>query len=124
MLYTTFKKFTGHQPSWLQKVLNHLWTHLYLAWKVRYADLHGIVAADNQEAKRKAKLKPPIVALYQTAATLNYLDKRLFELPLDKQLDLKSHEATNGLDQRGHTNRLAMQSRSCRQALKDPVRHP
>ena len=45
------KKSTGQR--WLQKVLNHLCTHLYLAWKLRNADLHGIDAAD-QEAKRKA----------------------------------------------------------------------
>jgi hypothetical protein len=43
-------------------------------------------------AKRKAKLRPAIVALYQTADKLDYLDKRLFELPLDKRLELKSHE--------------------------------
>ena len=64
-----------------------------LAWKLRNADLHGIKAAD-QEAKRKAKLKPAIMALYQTAATLDYLDKRLFELPLLARLDLKSYEQT------------------------------
>jgi hypothetical protein len=85
------KKFTGQR--WLQKVLNHIWTHLYMAWKLRNADLHGIDAAD-QEAKRQAKLKPAIVALYETAATLPYLDKRLFELPLIDRLDLKSHEQT------------------------------
>ena len=83
------KKFTGQR--WLQKVLHHLWSHLYLAWKLRNADLHGIDAAD-QEAKRKAKLKPAIVALYKTAEKLDYLDKRLFDLTLEVRLGLKSHE--------------------------------
>ena len=55
------KKFTSQR--WLQKVLNHLWTHLYLTWKLRNTDLHDIDAAD-QEVKRKAKLKPATVALY------------------------------------------------------------
>ena len=64
---------------------------------VRNADLHGIDAAD-QEAKRKARLKPAIVALYQTAAMLDYLDKRLFELPLLARLDLKSHEQTTWIN--------------------------
>jgi hypothetical protein len=85
------KKFTGQR--WLKKVINHLWTHLYMAWKLRNEDLHGVDAAD-KEAKRQAKLKPAIVALYQAADKLDYLDKRLFELTLDKRLDTKSHEQT------------------------------
>jgi hypothetical protein len=46
-----------------------LWTHLYLAWKLRNADLHGIDKAD-QELKHKAKLRPAIVALCTAAAKL------------------------------------------------------
>ena len=38
------KQFTGQ--CWLQKVLHHLWTHLYMAWKLKNANLHGIDAAD------------------------------------------------------------------------------
>ena len=46
-----------------------------------------------QEAKRNARLQPAVVvALCQAAAKLDCLGKRLFELPLDKQPDLKSHE--------------------------------
>ena len=52
-----------------------------MAWKLRNADLHGIDSAD-QEAKRNAKLKPAIVALYKTSEKLDYLDKCLFDLPL------------------------------------------
>jgi hypothetical protein len=66
---------------WLQKVLHHLQTHLCSAWKLCNADLHGIDKAD-QELKRKAKLRPAIVALCAAAAQLNYLDKRIFDLPL------------------------------------------
>jgi hypothetical protein len=89
---TTPTKSTGQH--WLQKVLNHLWTHRHMAWKLRYADLHGIDATDH-EAKRKAKLKPAIVDLYKTVAKLDYLDKRLFDLPLlARLLGLKSHEQT------------------------------
>ena len=83
------KKLTGER--WLHKVLHHLWSHLYTAWKQRNADLHGLDTAD-QERKRKAKLKPAIVALYNTAASLDYLDKRLFTLPLSERLTLRSHE--------------------------------
>ena len=82
---------TNSGSGWLKKVLHHIWSHLYAAWLLRNADLHGIDKAD-QEAKRKAKLRPAIVALYQTSATLTYLDKRLFALPLDKRLDLNSSE--------------------------------
>jgi hypothetical protein len=64
---------------WLQKVLHHLWTHLCSAWKLRNANLHRIDKAD-QELKRKAKLRPAIVALCT-------LDKRIFDLPLDTRLD-------------------------------------
>jgi hypothetical protein len=71
---------------WLQKVLPHLWTHLCLAWKLRNGDLHGIDKAD-QEAKRKAKLQPAIIALCLAAAKLDYLDKCLFNLTLLKRLD-------------------------------------
>ena len=53
------KKFTGQR--WLKQVLHHLWTHLCLAWKLRNADLHGIDSKD-QEEKRKAKLRPAVVA--------------------------------------------------------------
>jgi hypothetical protein len=73
------EKITG--PRWLEHVLFHLWTSLYLAWKLRNADLHGIDKAD-RERKSKAKLRPQVVALYQKAASLNYLDKRLFALTL------------------------------------------
>jgi hypothetical protein len=80
--------------GWLKKVLHHIWSHLYIAWKLRNADLHGIDKAD-QEAKSKAKLRPAIIALYQTSATLDYLDKRLFALDLDKRLaDTSSSEQT------------------------------
>ena len=85
------KNVTGKR--WLQQVINRIWTHLYLAWRLRDADLHSIDAVD-QEAKCKAKLKPAIVALYETSASLDYLDRRFFKLPLDKRLDLKSHEQT------------------------------
>ena len=65
------KNFTGQH--WLQKVRNHLWTHLSLAWYFHSADLRGIDAAD-QEAKRKAKLKPAVVEgslqVYQEQARL------------------------------------------------------
>jgi hypothetical protein len=71
---------------WLQKVLHPLWTHLCSAWKLRNPDLHGIDKAD-QELKRKAKLHPAIVALCTAAAQLTYLDKRIFDLPLDTRLD-------------------------------------
>jgi hypothetical protein len=83
------KKFTGDR--WLQKVLHHLWTQLYRAWKQRNTDLHGVDKAD-QELKRKAKLQPAIVALYMTAATLDYLDRRLFDLTLKQRLGQNSHE--------------------------------
>jgi hypothetical protein len=83
------EKFTG--PRWLEHVLFHLWTSLYLAWKLRNADLHGIDTAD-RERKSKAKLRPQVVALYQKAASLNYLDKRLFALDLDDRLGLRSSE--------------------------------
>jgi hypothetical protein len=53
---------------------------------LRNADLHGIDKAD-QELKRKAKLRPAIVALHTAPAQLTYLDKRIFDLPLDTRLD-------------------------------------
>ena len=99
------KKFTGKR--WLQQVINHIWTHLYLAWKLRNADLHGIDAAD-QEAKRKAKLRPEIVALYESGKKLNYLDRRIFDLPLDKRLGLKSHEQTAWINLHTPTVRQAL----------------
>jgi hypothetical protein len=67
-----FRLLTGQR--WLQKVLNHLWTHLCLAWKLQNADLHGVNTAD-QKAKREAKLKPAIVALHKTANKPDCLDK-------------------------------------------------
>lgn len=51
---------------WLQKDINYLWTHLYMAWKLINTNLHGINVA-NQGAKRNAKLITTIAALYQTA---------------------------------------------------------
>jgi hypothetical protein len=54
---------------------------MHLAWKLLNADPHGIDKAD-QEAKRKAKLRPAIVALHAAADKLDYLDKRLFEITL------------------------------------------
>ena len=69
-----------------------------MAWKPRNVNLHGVDSAD-QEAKRKAKLKPAIIALHKTAAKLNELDKRLFHLPvLAPRLGLKSHEQTAWID--------------------------
>jgi hypothetical protein len=62
-----------------------------LAWKLRNADLHGIDTAD-RERKSKAKLRPQVVALYQKAASLNYLDKHLFALDLDDRFGLRSSE--------------------------------
>jgi hypothetical protein len=53
---------------------------------LRNDDLHGIDKAD-QELKRKAKLRPAIVALCTAAAQLTYLDKHIFDLPLDTRLD-------------------------------------
>ena len=66
---TSSKKFIGQR--WLQKVLNHLWTHLCMAGKHHNTSRYGIDLAD-QEAKRKAKLKPTIVALYKTAKARRY----------------------------------------------------
>jgi hypothetical protein len=57
---------------WLQKILNHIWTNLYQAWKLRNTDLHGLDAA--------------------CAAHLDYMDKRLFEIPLVDRLLAKSRE--------------------------------
>ena len=68
-----------------------VWTHAHLACKLRNADLHGIDSKD-QEEKRKAKLRPAVVALCEAAAKLDCLDRRLFELPLKDRLLLKSHE--------------------------------
>ena len=68
------KKFTGQR--WLKQVLNHLWTHLHLAWKLRNANMHGIA----------------VVALCAAAAKLDCLDRQLFEMPLTARLLLKSHE--------------------------------
>ena len=99
------KKFTDKR--WLQKVINHIWTHLYLAWKLRNIDLHGIDAVD-QEAKRKAKLKPAIVALYEAGKKLTYLDRCIFELPLLARLDHKSHEQTAWIDLHTPTFRQAL----------------
>ena len=56
----------------------------------------------NREQKRKAKLKPAIVALYKTTTKLDNLDQRLFALPLAARLaahlaarlNLRSHEQT------------------------------
>jgi hypothetical protein len=78
--------------SWLQKVLNHLWSHLYLAcWKLRnHTDLHD--GSTRRIENRNAKLKPAIVALYKTAEKLDYLDTRLFTLPLVDRPTQKSSE--------------------------------
>ena len=73
------KRFAGQR--WLQKVLNYLWRHPHVAWKLRKANLHGVNDA-NQEAKRKAKLSPAIVALSKIAEKSDCLNKRLFDLPL------------------------------------------
>jgi hypothetical protein len=79
---------------WLQKVLNHLWTHPCLAWKLRNANLHCIDTAD-QEAKRKAELKLAIVALHKAADKPDCFDERLFEAPILTRLDdHKSHDQT------------------------------
>jgi hypothetical protein len=59
---------------WLQRVINHIWTHLYKAWTLRNADLHVINTTD-KEMKRKARLHPTIVALYKTANKIDYMDK-------------------------------------------------
>jgi hypothetical protein len=82
-------KFPG--SIWLKKVLHHLWSHLYTAWKLRNADLHGIDAADKEA---KAKLRPAIVALYSTAASLPFLDRRLFDKDLTERLNQRSREQT------------------------------
>ena len=68
-----------------------------MAWKVRNPDLHGI-NADDQEAKRKAKLKPAIAALYKTADKRDYLDKRIFDLPLLERLGLNPVYLNGRLD--------------------------
>jgi hypothetical protein len=83
------KKFTG--ARWLKKVINLIWNHLYRAWKLRNADLHGVDSAD-KELKATAKLRPAIVALYDSAAHLDYMDKRMFELPLQDRLRARSTE--------------------------------
>jgi hypothetical protein len=99
-------KFTGQR--WLQKVLHHVWTHLCMAWTLRDADLHGIDAA-NQEAKRKAKLKPDTIALCAKADKLMNLDKRLFEMPLELRLTkTKSKEQSAWINVVSPTVRTAM----------------
>jgi hypothetical protein len=99
-------KFAGQRC--LQKVLHHVWTHLHMAWTLRDADLHGIDAAD-QEAKRKAKLKPDIVALCAKADKLLHLNKRLLEMPLELQLTkTKSKEQLAWINVVSPTLRTAM----------------
>jgi hypothetical protein len=92
--------------SRLKKVSHHLWTHLCLAWKLRNADLHGINAAD-QEEKRKAKLRPNVVALYADADKLLHLDKQLFEMPLDLRLLTQSHDQSAWINLVTPTVRIA-----------------
>jgi hypothetical protein len=99
---------------WLQKVLHHLWTHLCSAWKLRNADLHGIDNKADQELKRKAKLRPAIVALHAAAAKLNYLDKHIFDLPLDTRLD-----KTSSSDQSAWINLNARTLRIAKTAAAD-----
>jgi hypothetical protein len=98
------KKFTDER--WLHKILNHLWTQLYTAWKPRNADLHGINKAD-KEMKRKAKLKPDIITLYPTAASLDYLDRRLFDKPLAERLNQPAREQAAWINIVKPTVRLA-----------------
>jgi hypothetical protein len=100
---------------WLQKVPHHLWTHLCLAWKLRNADLHGIDKAD-QELKGKAKLRPAIVALCTAAAQLTYLDKRIFDLPLDTRLD-----KTTSSDQAAWINLHALTVRIAKASAADKL---
>jgi hypothetical protein len=64
---------------------------LYKAWTLRNADLHDIDTAD-KEMKQKAKLRPTIVALYETANKIDYMGKRLFDLPLEERLRHSSRE--------------------------------
>jgi hypothetical protein len=47
-----------------------------------------------KEAKAKAKLRPAIVALYSTAASLSFLDRRLFNKDLTECLNQRSREQT------------------------------
>ena len=98
------KTFSGH--TWLKKVLHLLWSHLYLAWKERNADLHGIDTAD-KEAKAKAKLRPAIVAMYELGATLDYLDKRLFDVTLTARLAKPSSDQRAWLSLNAPTIRMA-----------------
>ena len=98
------KKFAGQR--WLKEVINHIWTHLCLAWKLRNADLHGVDSAD-QEAKSKAKLRPAIVVLCETGKKLNCLDRRICELPLLERLKLKSHVQAAWINQVTPTVRQA-----------------
>jgi hypothetical protein len=93
----TINSTTNTGARWLRKVIHHIWTQLYNAWKLRNADLHGIDQAD-QERKAKAKLKPAIVALYRTVAHLDYLDKRMFSRPLAERLLQSSREQTAWID--------------------------
>jgi hypothetical protein len=98
------KTFSG--DTWLKKVLHLLWSQLYAAWKQRNDDLHGIKAAD-KEAKAKAKLRPAIVAMYQTGLALDYLDKRLFDVNLDDRLGKSSSEQQAWLNVNEKTVRMA-----------------
>jgi hypothetical protein len=70
---------------WFKKVINLIWNNLYRAWKLRNAYRHGVDSAD-RELKAKAKLRPAIVALYDSAAHFDYMDKCMFELQLPDRL--------------------------------------
>ena len=87
------KAITGQ--GWLEKVLNHLWTHLYMAWKLCNADLHGI-DVPSQETKRKSQAETRHFSSLQDCRQARPPDyKRLFNLlSLLEQLQLKSHKQT------------------------------
>ena len=99
-----------------------------MTWKLTNVDIHGIDAAD-QETERKAKLKPAIAALYKTAYKtankLDYLNKRLFELCLLAQLDLKSHKQTAWIKVITPTIPQAKADEAAgKLPPQDPARHP
>jgi hypothetical protein len=66
-------------------------------------------ALPTKKAKRKAKLKPDVVALHAKADKLLHLDKRLFEMPLELRLTkTKSKEQSAWINVVSPTVRIAM----------------
>jgi hypothetical protein len=82
-------KQTGDQ--WLKHTLHHIWTMLWQVWLERNEDLHGR-EKDEREKKRLEKIRPRIIALYNTHDSLLANDKQIFELPLLDRLQHSSGE--------------------------------